>query len=93
MSHKQRADKLVIELQETLKGPYDKERAELSAQLKELVKKAEDEQAAIRARLKELNDIIAPMDALMVDISQAGKLKNAEIATETLDKLEARARS
>lgn len=89
-AHRKRANALVAKLQTELKGPHDQERALLSAQLKELVRKAEEEQGAIRARLKELNNIIAPMDALIVDVSQAGKLSNADTANKLLDELEAR---
>lgn len=89
MKAKERANALVAKLQAELKGPYDEERAKLSAELKALVATAHEAEAPIRARLKELNDIIKPIDDKILDISQAGKLRNQEQANKLIDDLEA----
>ncbi len=80
----QLANDMIRDIQVT-KEPFDSERQQLSTDLSEMVASAEAEQAATRARLKELNDIITPLDAEMVDIHDIGTMRNKAKAIKLLE--------
>ena len=87
--HKKRAFALIMELQEK-KRPLEIERCALWAQIEELEHGIAARVKELRDQVKEVQEKVKPLDALMVEVDQAGKLKSAESANMLLDQLESK---
>lgn len=72
------------------KAPLIARKEELANELQAFLASMAEQEQAIRAKLRELNDEIAPLDKLMVEAAQAGAIKSENGRRMLLDDLETR---
>jgi hypothetical protein len=70
------------------KEPLEQQRVALWSKLDALLASIRDEEAAIRSEIKAVQELVKPLDKLMVDAAQAGKLTNKDTAAKLLAEIE-----
>lgn len=72
------------------KAPLEARKQELANELQAFLVSIAEQEEAIRAKLREINDEIAPLDKLMVEAAQAGAIKSENARRMLLEDLEKR---
>lgn len=78
----------IIQRINTKKEPLEQQRVALWARLDALLASIQAEEADIRAEIKAVQEQVKPLDKLMVDAAQAGKLTNKDTAAKLLAEIE-----
>ena len=87
MTHRERATKIILDLQEK-KKPLDVERVALWTELSELLATVVVREAELRTRIKEIQARVTPIDAAMCEANEYGNIKHANAANRMIDGLE-----